>query len=255
MQDASVNAKKSKNRSILLVSNKTGEMLSISLMLQRFEYETISANTVANALDRISEAIPALAIVDLVLPGMSGMDLFHLLRQDRRTAYLPVIFLIPMSDVASERRCLDSGAAGCLSMPVQAEELYQTVQTAMELRPRANIRIVTKLAVSVDDAPNEAEEQRSVGLSERGMFVPTTGAFTRNQRVTVHMHIKNRAISAEGTVIYRHVSGGGYAGETGIGLRFTDMDPLDRDFIKAFIRDEIVRDIRTVISRREAFPS
>jgi FixJ family two-component response regulator len=61
------------------------------------------------------------------------MDLLHqLLHRDKAAASIPVICSVFPSDAAMEQKCLHYGAAGCISKPVQAEELFHAVQAAIE---------------------------------------------------------------------------------------------------------------------------
>lgn len=241
---------KTRNRSIVVAGNKTLETLSLSLLLQRFEYDVFSAHTAAEALERISANRPALIITDLVLPGMSGMDLFQLLKQDLRTAFIPVVFVIPPSDVASDRYCLESGAAACMSKPIQAEELFRTVQEIIEPRPRAGIRIDTRLSVSLNNVPLDCPEGVcAVDLSENGIYVPTREPYPQNRRVTLQLDIKNRTISATAAVLHSHTSAEGPRKEPGMGLKFVKISQQDQDFIRKFIHDEVNRDIKSALSR------
>ncbi len=247
--------KKSRNRSIVVAGNKTLEILLLTLLLQRFGYEVFSAHTAAEALERISAKRPALIITDVVLPGMSGMDLFRLLRQDLRTAFVPVIFVVPPSDVASETRCLQSGAAACISKPIQAEELYRTVQEIIEPKPRTGIRIDTRLPVSLNNVRLDCGEGAcDVDLSENGIYVPTLEPFPQNKRVTVRIDIKNRTISATAAVLHSHSPVEGKRKEPGMGLKFINISPQDQDFIREFIRDEVNRDIKSALSRASINP-
>lgn len=102
--------KKRRYRSVVVVGNKTPALLSLSLLLQRFAYDVVVANTATQALDRISAARPALVIADMVLAGMGSTDLFEQLRQDKRTASIPVIFMVSPGDAAAETRCLDNAS-------------------------------------------------------------------------------------------------------------------------------------------------
>ena len=149
----STHPEKRRNRLILVVGNKTEELRLVSLLLQKFEYKTSVVYSAGEAIQKISEAVPALVSTEVVLPGMSEVDLLHLFRQARRTASIPVIFMIYPTDAASERRCLGTGAAGCITKPVQAGELYRIVQAAIEPVQRRDIRIDTRLPVSVDNVP------------------------------------------------------------------------------------------------------
>ncbi len=242
--------KKKRNRSIVVAGNKTLELLSLSLLLQRFEYDVFSAHTAAEALERISANRPALIITDLVLPGMSGMDLFRLLKQDLRTAFVPVVFVIPPSDVASDRLCMESGATACISKPIQAEELFRTVQEIIEPKPRADIRIDTRLSVSLNNVRLDCPEGVcSVDLSENGIYVPTREPFPQNKQVTVQIAIKDRTILATAAVSHSHPRAEGQRKEPGMGLKFVKISQQDRDFIRKFIHDEVNRDIKSALSQ------
>jgi CheY-like chemotaxis protein len=248
-------AEKRRNRSILAVGDTTGEMGSATLLLRRFAYEVIAASTAGEAIERISTVVPVLVITELVLPGMSGMDLFHLLRQTKRTASVPVVFMIPLTDAASERRCLDAGAASCITKPVRAEELYRTVQAVIEPVQRCDIRIDTRLSVSVNNVSLDCEKGGcKIELSERGMYVPMVKPYPSNRRITIQLHIKDRTIRAEGSVLYSHASGVVPYKESGMGLKFIHIEPGDREFIRKFIRDEVTRDIRSSFSHETFDP-
>ena len=245
MHDTQSGAQNSRNRSILIVDSKTQELFSTSLLLQRFEYQVWSANTAGQALEMVSVAIPSLVIADLILPGMSGMDLFHLLRQDSRTASLPVVFLLPAGDRAAEKRCREEGATGWISRPIQTEDLYRTVQMATEPNPRKNIRIQTRMAVSVNNEPLKCIEGQCASiLSEHGMYVQIPKPYQKNEHLSVQIKINNRTVSAEATVLYRHAYGEGPFKEPGMGLKFISIAPKDQDFIRQFIREEVTRDVK-----------
>jgi CheY-like chemotaxis protein len=245
MHDKQSDAQNGTKRYIMVVDSKAQELLSTSLLLQRFDYQVWSANTAGQALEMVSVAVPALVIADLVLPGMSGMDLFHLLRQDPRTSSLPVVFLIPAGDGAAEKRCREAGAAGCISKPIQAEELYRTVQAAIEPTPRKNIRIKTRMAVLVNNVPLKCIEGECASiLSEHGMYVPIPKPYPKNEQLTVQIKINNRSVSAKASVLYRHTYGEGPFKEPGMGLKFISMAPEDQDFIRQFIREEATKGIK-----------
>jgi CheY-like chemotaxis protein len=246
--------KKRGHRSILVVGNKTQSMLSICLLLKRFEYDVTEAYTASEALGLISAEIPALVITDLTLPGMSGMDFFQMLKQARRTASLPVVFTVPLSDAASERRCYDNGAAGCIMKPIQSEELYRIVQSLIEPIPRESIRIDARSAVSLNNEPLGCPEDTcDIDLSEHGMYVPTYKPYPTNRRITVRFHIKDRTISAEGSVVYSYTSVGRHR-EPGIGLKFVSIAPQDQEFIRSFIRDEVTRNVKETLALKSADP-
>jgi CheY-like chemotaxis protein/Tfp pilus assembly protein PilZ len=248
MNITSSSREKRGHRSILVVGKKTQTMLSLCLLLRRFEYNVSEAYTVSEAFELISTASYALVITDLVLPDMSGMDFFRLLKQARRTASIPVVVVVPMSDAAAERRCYNTGAAGCITKPIQSEELYRVVQAVTEPIPRASIRIDAQSPISLNNESLECPDNScTIILSEHGMYVPTYKPYPKNKRIAVRFHIKDRAISAEGSVVYNDTNVGQHK-EPGIGLKFVNITPQDQEFIRSFIRDEVTRDVKKTLS-------
>jgi RNA polymerase sigma factor (sigma-70 family) len=73
---------------------------------------------------------PACVVVDLRLPGMSGLDLQKKLHDEQ--PHLPVIVLTGHGDVASARTALRTGALDFLEKPVQPKELMDAVSAALE---------------------------------------------------------------------------------------------------------------------------
>jgi len=249
MADVQKNTQARDTRYILVVENSSSELFYTSLLLQRFEYQVCSASDSGHALEMLSVAVPALIITDMVLPGMSGMDLLRLIRQDPRTGRVPIIFLVPAQDRTSRERCLNAGAAGCLEKPVQAEDLFRIVQAAIEPIPRGNIRIQTRLAVSVNNIPLDCIEGECASvLSEHGMYVRMLKPYPRNERVSVCLNINGRTIAVVATVLYCHTFGEGPFKEPGMGLKFTTITPGDREYINRFINDEVTRGIVPVPS-------
>jgi CheY-like chemotaxis protein len=233
-----------RSRYILIVDNKINDLFCSSMLLQRFEYQVCTAHTAGEALEMVSVAVPSLVIADLFLPGMSGMDLVHLLRQDLRTQSLPVVFLIPSDDKTAENRCLAAGVAACVTKPVAAEEIYRTVQKILEDAPRTNIRIPTRLSISVNKVLLDCVEGECASvLSEHGMYVRMLKPYNRDEHLTIEMNVNGRNIPAEATVLYSHQFGDGPFAEPGMGLKFLKISHEDKKFIRRFIHDEIVKGI------------
>jgi DNA-binding response OmpR family regulator len=89
---------------------------------------TITENGIA-ALERLREEDgPVLAILDWVMPGMSGIDVCRALRAHRQTAGIYVIVLTARNSSADIVAGLRAGADDYVTKPVQPEELRARVQ-------------------------------------------------------------------------------------------------------------------------------
>ena len=115
-------------------------------------------------------ARPACAVVDLRLPGMSGLDLHAKLHSD--TPQLPVIVITGHGDVATARAALLAGALDFLEKPVQPQDLLDAVGAALQSDTQAieRMRERTQMADLVARlTPREHEVFRRItdGLHNR----------------------------------------------------------------------------------------
>jgi DNA-binding response OmpR family regulator len=93
------------------------------------EFELTITEDGATALARLGEEnAPALAILDWVMPGMTGPEVCRELRAHRRTAGIYVILLTVRNSAADIVAGLRAGADDYTTKPVQAEELRARVQ-------------------------------------------------------------------------------------------------------------------------------
>jgi len=233
-----------RSRFLLIVDSDVNNLFYLSMLLQRFEYNISTATNAAEALKMIGIAAPSLVITSLVLSDMPGFELIRRMRQDPRTAAVPVLVKAMDRTPETERLCRQAGVAACLYEPVNAEELYRTVQAAIEPTPRQNIRINTFLSVSVDGKPLDCVEGECASvLSEHGMYVRTLRPYPSNTRLPVQILIKGRPITVEAVVLYCHKFGEGPFKEPGMGLKFVRVAPQDQELIRQFIREELMKGI------------
>ncbi len=93
------------------------------------EFELTVTEDGTTALARLQEeSEPVLAILDWVMPGMTGIDVCRCLRAQRRTAGTYVILLTARNSAADIVAGLRAGADDYVTKPVQAEELRARVQ-------------------------------------------------------------------------------------------------------------------------------
>jgi FixJ family two-component response regulator len=78
--------------------------------------------------------VPSCMILDVRLPGMSGMDFQHALREAQ--IYIPIIFITSHGDIPMSVRAMKMGAVEFLPKPFRDQELLDSVQIALE-RDRA----------------------------------------------------------------------------------------------------------------------
>jgi diguanylate cyclase (GGDEF)-like protein len=94
----------------------------------------VGTNDPVEALETIRRERPALLLLDLNMPQVSGFDILQAVRQDRELQYLPVIVLTAMTDSASKLKALELGASEFLAKPVDASELALRVRNSLAFK-------------------------------------------------------------------------------------------------------------------------
>lgn len=80
-------------KKILAVDDDQPNVILIQRNLERKGYQVITALNGEEALGKIADEHPDLVILDVMMPGMDGMEMLRQLRADSTTASLPVILL------------------------------------------------------------------------------------------------------------------------------------------------------------------
>ena len=85
----------------------------------------------ASALSRVEAFQPDLLILDLMLPGLSGIEICKALRADAGTGAVPIIMLTARSEEAERIRGLDAGADDYVTKPFSPNELMARVRALL----------------------------------------------------------------------------------------------------------------------------
>ena len=112
---------------ILLVDDVTLNRLILTEMLQD-SYDFIEAHNGITALKLAAEQQPDLIILDLMMPGMGGIEVMRVLLEAPGTAAIPVLFMSASDDPLEKQRCLSAGARALLDKPVDPDTLRRLIR-------------------------------------------------------------------------------------------------------------------------------
>ncbi len=113
---------------ILAVDDERQIRRSLQVNLEARGFEVITAETAEEALQIISHRPPDLALVDLLLPGMDGIELT---RQLCETYQIPVIVLSAIGEEAKKIEALETGADDYVIKPFSMEELIARIRSVL----------------------------------------------------------------------------------------------------------------------------
>jgi response regulator NasT len=125
-----MSAPTSLRRLILLVDDDPLLLDYIGTVLQHAGYDTIGAASAPEALQRIAERGEdiALALLDITMPGMSGLDLARRLKDHTD---VPFMFLSSRDDADTARQAASHGAVGFVVKPVDAARLLPAFESGL----------------------------------------------------------------------------------------------------------------------------
>ena len=113
---------------VLVVDDNLSIQKLVSVNLQARGYAVDVAGTGEEALRRFKEGTYDLVILDLILPGLSGIDVCSLIRQ---LSDIPIVVLSAREDEDLKVRALDAGADDYVTKPFSHEELLARVRAVM----------------------------------------------------------------------------------------------------------------------------
>ncbi|MBS3952303.1 MAG: response regulator [Methylomicrobium sp.] len=120
---------------ILLIVDDLPENLAVLSELLQPYYDVRAATSGQKAL-RVAhiEPYPDLILLDVMMPGMNGYQVFEQLRADPVTHDIPVIFVTAMDSKESELQGLNAGAVDYITKPIVPAIVLARVHTQLELK-------------------------------------------------------------------------------------------------------------------------
>jgi DNA-binding response OmpR family regulator len=113
---------------ILAVDDDPAVLRIIESQLSRHDYIVKTAASGEDALRLLRQITPAVLILDVMMNGISGYDLCHVVKRDPRLQEIPVIFLTSRGTPQDYKTGHDLGAVIYMVKPLKAEKLLNVVQ-------------------------------------------------------------------------------------------------------------------------------
>lgn len=94
-------------------------------------HEPQIANSAAKALALIDSTPPDLVLLDLMMPGMNGLEMLTQLRASPGNSQPPVVVITAGGEYDIEDRVMEAGGTACLQKPINVEQLKETIHTCL----------------------------------------------------------------------------------------------------------------------------
>lgn len=204
---------------ILVVDDDVAIVKLLQLILSNLGYEVIPAGNAEDAYTKAVSQTPALAILDVILPGKDGYGLCRQLRQNQATRTMPILMLTSRGDAADKIAGFEAGANDYLVKPFDPKELGYRVNNLL--------------------ARSEAAAQPTFRLSKRGQIIAVFGAKGGVGKTTVAVNLATalqQRMSKQVTLRVALFDADFYFGDIGIQLNL----PLIRSVVDLVERIDLL---------------
>lgn len=119
---------------ILVVDDEEDILELVSYNLSREGYQVHRAATGEEGLESVRTTLPDLVVLDLMLPGVDGLEVCKQIKADSRTSHIPIIMLTAKGDEADMVTGLELGADDYVPKPFSPRVLLARVKTVLRRR-------------------------------------------------------------------------------------------------------------------------
>jgi len=220
---------------VLVVEDEIAIQELLRYSLEQAPFEVVVVSSAEQALSEIRSELPSLVLLDLMLPGMSGINLVRHLRSQERTRELPIIMVTARADEADRIGGLNIGADDYVTKPFSPRELIARMRAVLRRRaPHLAGEVVEVGPLRLDpQARTVSCNQQAINLAPTEfdllhyLMSHPNRALTRDQLLNAlrgdHVFLEDRTIDV---YIRRLRAGLGTAGEAmiatvrGVGYKF-----------------------------------
>jgi DNA-binding response OmpR family regulator len=119
---------------ILIVDDDPHAVEILTRMLTREGYACVSATSGPAALTVVRGNPLDVILLDVMMPGMDGLEVCEQLRQDDKLRQIPVILLTAKDDLETRARGMTLGVSEYLTKPINKRELFMRVAAQLHSR-------------------------------------------------------------------------------------------------------------------------
>jgi two-component system alkaline phosphatase synthesis response regulator PhoP len=116
---------------ILIVDDEMSTLMPLKRSLESENYAVVEAYDGHEAIKKANEEIPDLIILDLMLPGMDGIEVCQHLKTDTQTEKIPIIMLTAKDNINDKVEGLQIGADDYVTKPFVLKELKARIKSVM----------------------------------------------------------------------------------------------------------------------------
>ncbi len=119
---------------ILVVDDNPANVRLLEAKLSAEYFEVVTATSGATALESIDDTKPDIVLLDVMMPGMNGIEVCKRLKADASTHHIPIIMVTALDQLEDRVRGLDAGADDFLTKPINDVSLFCRIKSLVRLK-------------------------------------------------------------------------------------------------------------------------
>ncbi|HMK65835.1 MAG TPA: response regulator [Thermodesulfobacteriota bacterium] len=158
---------------ILLVDDEETNIKLLKAHFQRAGYNILTALNGEETIN-LARQKPDLILLDVMMPGLDGLQTCRILKKDAGTEDIPIIFLSALEDAESRTQGLEAGGVDFVSKPFNGRELLARVRNHLTIKDQE--RQLKEYALKLEDMVQERTRQlvHAERLATLGTFAAAT---------------------------------------------------------------------------------
>lgn len=121
------------SKTILLVDDEPDVLAFVKLLIEGAGFEVVPAKDGFDGFSKALQCNPDLALIDMVMPGMTGIELLGKLKAEKKTWDIPVVIFSVLDREVDRRMALDSGAVEFLTKPSDPQAMMSFMKRIKNL--------------------------------------------------------------------------------------------------------------------------
>jgi CheY-like chemotaxis protein len=116
---------------ILLIEDNQDVRENLTEMLNLNGFDVMEAENGMHGLDLMEEKLPDLILSDIMMPIMNGFEFLIILKEDKRTAEIPFVFVTAMIEKKEIEKAFAAGANDYITKPFDLSELINKINSLL----------------------------------------------------------------------------------------------------------------------------
>lgn len=187
----------------------------VTVILRKADFKVVAASDGPSGIELARATQPVVILLDIVMPGVDGIEVCQQLKQDPVLRHIPVVGITSSDDLTFTRRVFRAGAGFFLPKPFQAATLLRVVDLALarlqqrsqapcrRRQPRLASEVPVRCLVGESEGSLREVAGKTGNVSLDGLLLFLPEKLGQGAVVRLKLDLPDGAIAANGTVMWQ----------------------------------------------------